>query len=108
MDLTRAVQYLQQAHKDLFDPQPEFSHISTPSMIYSPGREPRYLSIYPDDHHKWTFPFLLVFLNELTEEWIRLGRCQQNIRAGQRKRKTIKWYNATEEAVIKMTFSETW
>jgi hypothetical protein len=90
MDLTLAVQYLQRAHKDLFDPRPEFSHIFTLSMIYSPGRERRYVPVYPDGHHKWTFPFLLVFLNKLTEEWIKLGRCQQNIRAGQRKRKTIK------------------
>jgi hypothetical protein len=73
--------------------------------MHSPGREPHYVEMHPDDLRKWTFHFLFALLNELGEEWTRLARSQRNTRAGQHSTEMImKWWNGGEGAVIKMIF----
>jgi hypothetical protein len=106
MDLTRAVQYLQQAHKDLFDPQPEFSHIFTPSMIYSPGREPRYVPIYPDDYHKWTFPFSLPERAHRGMDKARVMSAKYSGRVAETKDDQM--VQCDRRSCDEVTFSETW
>jgi hypothetical protein len=64
------------------------------------------VQIYPDDLQKWTFPLLMAFRNELTEQWRKLGRSQRSIRyKKQGTQMSIKWWDQTQDAVIKVTLS---
>jgi hypothetical protein len=48
MDFGLAVLILQEAQGVILDDQPDFSHIFTKPSLPSPGREPKYVPIYPD------------------------------------------------------------
>jgi hypothetical protein len=92
MDLLSAVLILQQSSKNRLDPQSYFSRLFARRLTQSPGREPKYIEIYPGDLSKWTFSFVLAFLNELTEDWTKVGRFRRRLRSGQQgARMVTKW-----------------
>jgi hypothetical protein len=67
MDLTAAAILLQSMKRDFNERFPEFTHIVITSFRQAANQDPDYVEIYPENVHKWTFPFLFAFLNEFIE-----------------------------------------
>jgi hypothetical protein len=67
MDYIAAAILLQSMKRDFNERFPEFTHVVTTPFMQAANRDPDYVEIYPENVHKWTFPFLFAFLTEFTE-----------------------------------------